>query len=82
MNMRMAFRHVRRWYVQVVTVCGDKDGNELAPALRMGSQVEVFGIVLQMLDGLAGFDISYFGINDSRGFEKLPPRCPRTTPRS
>lgn len=43
---------------------------EFAPALRTGSQVEAFRIALQMLGSLAGFGISYFGIDDSRGFIK------------
>lgn len=43
---------------------------EFAPALRTGSQVEAFRIALQMLGDLTGFGISYFDIEDSRGFIK------------
>lgn len=43
---------------------------EFAPALRTGSQVEAFRIALQMLGDLTGFGISYFDLDDSRGFIK------------
>ena len=43
---------------------------EFAPALRTGSQVEAFRIALQMLGDLTGFGISYFDIDNSRGFIK------------
>ena len=43
---------------------------EFAPALRTSSQVEAFRIALQMLGDLTGFGISYFDIEDSRGFIK------------
>lgn len=43
---------------------------EFAPALRTGSQVEAFRIALQMLGDLTGFGISFFDIEDSRGFIK------------
>ena len=43
---------------------------EFAPALRTGSQVEAFRIALQMLGDLTGFGISYFDLDDSRGFVK------------
>ena len=54
---------------------------EFAPALRTSSQVEAFRIALQMLGDLTGFGISYFDMEDSRGFIRTAPRCPRTTPR-
>ena len=43
---------------------------EFAPALRTSSQVEAFRIALQMLGDLTGFGISYFDIDNSRGFIK------------
>ena len=43
---------------------------EFAPALRTGSQVEAFRIALQMLGDLTGFGISYFDLEESRGFVK------------
>lgn len=43
---------------------------ELAPALRTGSQAEAFRIALQMLGDLCGFGISYFDIDESRGYLK------------
>ncbi|MBQ9003874.1 MAG: phage portal protein, partial [Eggerthellaceae bacterium] len=43
---------------------------EFAPALRTSSQVEAFRIALQMLGDLTGFGLSYFDIDDSRGYLK------------
>ena len=43
---------------------------EFAPALRTGSQAEAFRIALQMLGDLCGFGISYFDIDESRGYLK------------
>lgn len=43
---------------------------EFAPALRTNSQSEAFRIALQMLGDLTGFGISYFDMDDSRGFVK------------
>ena len=43
---------------------------EFAPALRTNSQVEAFRIALKMLGDLTGFGISYFDIDDSRGYLK------------
>ena len=43
---------------------------EFAPALRTSSQSEAFRIALQMLGDLTGFGISYFDMDDSRGFVK------------
>ena len=43
---------------------------EFAPALRTSSQVEAFRIALQMLGDLTGFGISYFDLDNSRGFIK------------
>ena len=43
---------------------------EFAPALRTGSQAEAFHIALQMLGDLCGFGISYFDIDESRGYLK------------
>ncbi len=41
---------------------------EFAPALRTSSQAEAFRVALQMLGDLTGFGISYFDMDDSRGF--------------
>ena len=43
---------------------------EFAPTLRTNSQAEAFRIALQMLGDLTGFGISYFDMDDSRGFVK------------
>ena len=43
---------------------------EFAPALRTNSQVEAFRIALQMLGDLTGFGITYFDIDESRGYLK------------
>ena len=43
---------------------------EFAPALRTASQVEAFRIALQMLGDLCGFGISYFDLEESRGYVK------------
>ena len=43
---------------------------EFAPALRTNSQIEAFRIALQMLGDLTGFGISYFDIDESRGYLK------------
>ena len=44
--------------------------HEFAPALRTSAQSEAFRIALQMLGDLTGFGISYFDMDDSRGFVK------------
>lgn len=44
--------------------------HEFAPALRTTAQSEAFRIALQMLGDLTGFGISYFDMDDSRGFVK------------
>ena len=43
---------------------------EFAPALRTNSQSEAFRIALQMLGDLTGFGISYFDLEESRGYVK------------
>lgn len=43
---------------------------EFAPALRTNSQVEAFRIALQMLGDLTGFGLSYFDVDESRGYLK------------
>ncbi|MBQ9001469.1 MAG: hypothetical protein IJ087_06415 [Eggerthellaceae bacterium] len=43
---------------------------DFAPALRMGSQAEAFRIALQTLGDLCGFGISYFDLDESRGYVK------------
>ena len=43
---------------------------EFAPALRTGSQAEAFRIALQVLGDLTGFGISYFDLEESRGYLK------------
>ena len=43
---------------------------EFAPALRTSSQAEAFRIALQTLGDLCGFGISYFDLDDSRGYVK------------
>ena len=43
---------------------------EFAPALRTNAQVEAFRVALQMLGDLTGFGISYFDMDDSRGYVK------------
>lgn len=43
---------------------------EFAPALRTNAQIEAFRVALQMLGDLTGFGISYFDMDDSRGYVK------------
>ena len=43
---------------------------EFAPALRTSGQIEAFRVALQMLGDLTGFGISYFDMNESRGYVK------------
>ena len=43
---------------------------EFAPALRTSGQIEAFRVSLQMLGDLTGFGISYFDMNESRGYVK------------
>ncbi len=43
---------------------------EFAPALRTNGQIEAFRVALQMLGDLTGFGISYFDMNESRGYVK------------
>ena len=43
---------------------------EFAPALRPSGQIEAFRVALQMLGDLTGFGISYFDMNESRGYVK------------
>ena len=43
---------------------------EFAPALRTSGQIEAFRVALQMLGDLTGFGISYFDMDDSRGYVK------------
>jgi len=43
---------------------------EFAPALRASGQIEAFRVALQMLGDLTGFGISYFDMNESRGYVK------------
>ena len=43
---------------------------DFAPALRTNSQSEAFRIALQMLGDLCGFGISYFDLDESRGYVK------------
>ena len=43
---------------------------EFAPALRTNPQSEAFRIALQMLGDLCGFGISYFDLDESRGYVK------------
>lgn len=43
---------------------------EFAPALRTNGQIEAFRVALQMLGDLTGFGISYFDMDESRGYVK------------
>lgn len=43
---------------------------EFAPALRTNGQIEAFRVALQMLGDLTGFGISYFDMEESRGYVK------------
>ncbi len=43
---------------------------KFVPALRTNGQIEAFHVALQMLGNLAGFGISYFDMDDSRGYVK------------
>ncbi|EUB31130.1 hypothetical protein [Olsenella uli] len=43
---------------------------EFAPALRTSGQIEAFRVALQMLGDLTGFGISYFDMDESRGYVK------------
>lgn len=43
---------------------------KFAPALRTNGQIEAFRVALQMLGNLTGFGISYFDIDESRGYLK------------
>ena len=43
---------------------------DFAPALRTDSQAAAFRIALQMLGDLCGFGISYFDLDESRGYVK------------
>ena len=43
---------------------------EFAPALRTSSQIDAFRIALQTLGDLTGFGLSYFDLDESRGYVK------------
>ncbi|WP_261429963.1 hypothetical protein [Xiamenia xianingshaonis] len=43
---------------------------EFAPALRTNGQIEAFRVALQMLGDLTGFGISYFDMDNARGYVK------------